>query len=96
MTEITHPFTPDWISPPGDTILDLLEERNWTQSQLSERMGYTIKNVSQLVNGEMLIDGETAIKLEQILGSTARFWLNREAQYRAQSWQVERGGLLLP
>ncbi|GBF79789.1 helix-turn-helix domain-containing protein [Aphanothece sacrum] len=89
MTELTHPFTPDWVSPPGDTILDLLEERDWTQAQLSERLGYTTKHISQLINGKAPIHEETALKLERVLGSTAGFWLNREAQYRAQLAKME-------
>lgn len=89
MTEMTHPFTPDWVSPPGDTIADLIDERDWTQAQLSERLGYTTKHVSQLINGKASISEETAIKLERVLGSTAEFWLNREAQYRAQLAKIE-------
>ncbi len=83
MTETTRSFTPDWVSPPGDTIADLLEERDWTQAQLAERLGYTTKHVSQLINGKAPINQETALKLERVLGSTAAFWLSREAQYRA-------------
>ena len=41
MTEQELSFTPDWVSPPGDTIIDALEERDWTQSQFAERLGYT-------------------------------------------------------
>lgn len=89
MTELTHPFTPDWVSPPGDTILALLEERDWTQAQLSERLGYTTKHISQLINGKAPIHEDTALKLERVLGSTAVFWLNREAQYRAQLAKME-------
>ncbi|HEY9652950.1 MAG TPA: HigA family addiction module antitoxin [Coleofasciculaceae cyanobacterium] len=89
MTELTRPFTPDWVSPPGDTIADLLEERDWTQAQLAERLGYTTKHVSQLINGKAPIGEETALKLERVLGSTAGFWLNREAQYRAQLAKIE-------
>lgn len=89
MTELTRPFTPDWVSPPGDTILDLLEERDWTQAQLSERLGYTTKHISQLINGKAPINEETALKLERVLGSTAGFWLNREAHYRAQLAKIE-------
>lgn len=89
MIETTYPFTPDWISPPGDTIADLLEERDWTQAQLAERLGYTTKHVSQLSNGKAPIGEETALKLERVLGSTAGFWLNREAQYRAQLAKIE-------
>lgn len=89
MTEITRPFIPDWVSPPGDTILDLLEERDWTQVQLSKYLGYTTKHISQLINGKAPINKETAFKLERVLGSTAGFWLNREAQYRAQLDKIE-------
>lgn len=89
MTELTRPFAPDWVSPPGDTIADLLEERDWTQAQLAERLGCTTKHVSQLINGKAPIGEETALKLERVLGSTAGFWLNREAQYRAQLAKIE-------
>ncbi|MEO0769081.1 MAG: helix-turn-helix domain-containing protein [Cyanobacteria bacterium J06649_4] len=82
-------FSPDWISPPGDTIADLLEERDWTQAQLAERLGYTTKHVSQLINGKAPISEHTAIRLEHVLGSSVRFWLNREALYRAQLVSIE-------
>jgi HTH-type transcriptional regulator / antitoxin HigA len=83
MTETTRTFTPDWVSSPGDAIADLLEERDWTQAQLAERLGYTTKHISQLINGKAPINEETALKLERVMGSTAAFWLRYEAQYRA-------------
>lgn len=89
MNELKHPFTPDRVSPPGDTIADLLEERDWTQVQLAERLGYTVKHISKLINGKAPISEETSLKLERVLGSTAGFWLNREAQYRAQLAKIE-------
>ncbi|MCC5661427.1 helix-turn-helix domain-containing protein [Nostoc sp. XA010] len=89
MTETTRTFTPDWVSPPGDTIADLLEERDWTQVQLAERLGYTTKHISQLINGKAPINEETALKLERVLGSTTAFWLSREAQYRAGLARIE-------
>jgi Helix-turn-helix len=61
MTKTTRPFTPDWVSPPGDAIADLLEERDWTQAQLAERLGYTTKHISQLINGKAPINEETAL-----------------------------------
>ncbi len=94
MTEITRTFNSDWASPPGDTIADLLEERDWTQVQLAERLGYTTKHVSQLINGKASIGEETALKLERVLGSTAQFWLNLEAIYRAQLARLEEQKLL--
>ncbi len=74
--------SPDWVSPPGSTILDVLEERGWSQAELAGRMGYTRKHINLLVKGAAGITEESALKLERVLGSTAGFWLNREAQYR--------------
>jgi HTH-type transcriptional regulator/antitoxin HigA len=71
-----------WISPPGDTILDIAEERGWTIEQLSQQLNYTIEYTNQLIGGEALIDKDVATRLEQVLGSTSSFWLNREFQYR--------------
>lgn len=82
MTEQATTFQPDWISPPGDSIADLLEEKAWSQAEFAQRCGYTRKHVSLLINGKASITEDTALKLERVLGSTARFWLVREVQYR--------------
>ena len=82
MAEPITAFRPDWVSPPGDTIVDLLEEHGWTQVELAKRTGYTTKHISQLINGKAPISEDTAIKLERVLGGNARFWMTREAHYR--------------
>jgi HTH-type transcriptional regulator/antitoxin HigA len=89
MAEVLQTFTPDWVSPPGETIADLIEEREWSQADLAKRLGYTTKHVSLLINGKAPITEETALKLESVLGSSASFWLSREAQYRAKLAQQE-------
>lgn len=76
------PFAPDWVSPPGDTILDLLEERDWTQQQLADRLGYSLKHVNQLIKAKVPLTEDAAIRLQNVLGASVGFWLTREAQYR--------------
>jgi HTH-type transcriptional regulator/antitoxin HigA len=75
-------LAPDWANPPGETILDLLEEKGWTQADFAARMGYTTKHVHLLMKGQAPITEDTARRLERVLGSTARFWMNLELQYR--------------
>jgi HTH-type transcriptional regulator/antitoxin HigA len=89
-TTLSSSFTPDWVSSPGDTIADLLEEKDWSQLELSERLEYSTKHVSLLINGKAPITEETAVKLARVLGSTERFWLQREADYRSQLAQIEQ------
>ena len=76
------PFAPDWVSPPGDTILDLLEERGWTQQQLADRLGYSLKHVNQLIKAKVPLTENAAMRLQNVLGASVGFWLTREAQFR--------------
>ncbi|MEZ5671035.1 MAG: helix-turn-helix domain-containing protein [Thiotrichaceae bacterium] len=89
MTSQQTAFCPDWASPPGETITDLIEEKDWTQSELAERLGYTTEYLNQLISGEAVLTEDAALRLERVLGSTARFWLNREAKYREHLARIE-------
>jgi HTH-type transcriptional regulator/antitoxin HigA len=82
MTEEAMAFEPDWLAPPGDTMADVLEERGWSQAEFAQRIGCTTKHVNQLIRGKATISEDAALHLERVLGSTARFWLQREAEYR--------------
>ena len=89
MIKLDERFDLDSISPPGDTILDVLDERGWTQALLAKRMGYSEKHVGQLVNGKAPLTENAAVRLECVLGSTVAFWLRRETLYR-QALEQER------
>lgn len=89
MTDRGEAFNPDWVSPPGDTISDLLEEREWSQAELAQRLGYSPKHLNQLVKGKVPLSEDAAMRLERVLGSTAGFWLAREAKYREKLARVE-------
>ena len=78
----TYTFEPDFVSPPGDTLLELLEERRISQSELARRMGRPIKTINEIIRGRTVIMPETALQLERVLRTPARFWLKREQLYR--------------
>lgn len=82
MTESATRFEPDWVSPPGATIADLLEERGWSQQEAAQRLDYSEKHVSQLINGKVPLTEDAAMRLSSVLGAPVGFWLTREAQYR--------------
>lgn len=82
MTESATRFEPDWVSPPGATIADLLEERGWSQQEAAQRLGYSEKHLSQLINGKVPLTEDAAMRLSSVLGAPVGFWLKREAQHR--------------
>lgn len=89
MTELSAPFAPDRVLPPGETILDVAEERGWTQAELAQRLGYSEKHISQLINGKVPVTLDAAQRLERVLGSTLDFWLALEANYQKHLARLE-------
>ena len=75
-------YTPERISPPGDTIRDVLEDMGMSQADLARRMGRPANKINQIVQGKKEITADTALELESVLGLPASFWMNREQNYR--------------
>ena len=72
-------YTPDWVSPPGETIADLADEAGLTLAQLAERLGMSIADTATLIDGVLPLDGPIGLKLAEVFGPSAEFWRNREA-----------------
>lgn len=75
-------FHPNWASPPGDTVADLLEERNLSLREFTKQIGLAVDFINSLLHGNSPITLDIAQRLEQVLGVSATFWMNRESQYR--------------
>lgn len=73
----------DWTVGPGEILVEALEERGMSQSELARRMGRPIKTINEIANGKAAITPETAIQLELTLGISAGFWNALEASFRA-------------
>ena len=74
--------------PPGSTIKEQLEYRGMSQKEFAARMDMSEKHISKLINGEVQLTPETAVKLEFVLGVPASFWNNLEAIYREKLIKV--------
>ena len=91
-----QPFQPDYISPPGETIADLLEQTGMTQTEVAQRLGVSLKHINQVVKGAASISAELALGLEKVFGVSAAFWLNRESLYRTDIARQEEARDLAP
>jgi len=88
------PYRPGYSVAPGETIADLLEEQEITQTELAQRLGVSLKHLNQVINGSASISADLGLGLEKVFSVPADFWLTREAIYRAQvARQEERAGL---
>ena len=76
-------------TPPGATIKEQLNERGMSQKEFAARMNMSEKHISKLINGEVQLTQETAVRLEMVLGVPAKFWNNLEAIYREKIIKAE-------
>lgn len=84
MSEIRYKFKPDWLHlvPPGETILESMENMSLSQVDLAKRTQYSTKHIHKLLTGEAPISADTALRLEKVLNMPAYFWTNLENTYR--------------
>lgn len=82
VNQIQNQYLPDYVSPPGETLLEKIEELKMSQAELARRMGRHKKMVNEIIQGKAPIIPETALQLEKALGIPASFWNNRELHYR--------------
>lgn len=76
-------------TPPGATIKEQLNDRGMSQKEFAARMDMSEKHISKLINGDVQLTPETAVKLEMVLGVPAKFWNNLEAIYREKIIKAE-------
>jgi len=79
----------DLIIHPGETLRELIEDRNMTQKELAVRTGFSEKHVSKVLNGKASITSKFAAALEIIFDVNAMFWLNLQDNYDLELMDYE-------
>jgi len=78
-------FRPDWVSAPGDTIVDILHERGLPVRDFAQQMGQSVEATTDLLEGRTAITLAMARDLARVLGASVEFWMVRDFQYRQDS-----------
>jgi len=79
---LINEYYPNYASPPGDTLQEILEDRAISQAELAYRMRRPKKTINEILQGKAAITPDTALQLERVLDIPASFWNNREQRYR--------------
>lgn len=81
-------FEPNWVSPPGDTIERIMGVREISYDELADALSISRSEVSDLIAGDVRIDSDLAELLSNTVGSTARFWLERDKKFESELERV--------
>jgi plasmid maintenance system antidote protein VapI len=81
-------FDPEWVSPPGSSLSNLLEEYDISVSLFSSRMQMSEEEIELLLKGDVELTREIAEKIADEFDGNVDFWIERERRYREG---IERG-----
>lgn len=70
-----------YIIPPGETIKELIFERNIKKKDVAQYLGMTGVELNRLLRGATAINENIAVKLEEIFEISKTFWLNLQKNY---------------
>ena len=66
---------------PGEHLAEELKELGMSAAELARQLDVPTNRVTQILNGQRAITGDTALRLAHFFGTTAEFWLNLQSLY---------------
>lgn len=76
---------------PGAHLAEQLEELGMSAAQLARQLNVPTNRVTQVLNGQRAVTGDTALRLGHFFGTSAEFWLNLQKLYELRMAERESG-----
>ncbi len=80
----------EFIIHPGETLKEVLEDKNFTQKELALRTGFSEKHISKVLSGDSNISPSFAKQLEYVFNNIpSSFWNNLQRMYDEEITEFE-------
>lgn len=66
---------------PGQHIAEELTERKMSASELARQLSVPANRITEIINGERALTGDTALRLAHFFGTSPEFWINLHSAY---------------
>ncbi len=76
---------------PGEHLAEQLEELGTSAAELTRQLKVPTNRVTQVLNGQRAIIGDTALRLGHFFGTSAEFWLNLQKLHELRVAERESG-----
>jgi antitoxin HigA-1 len=67
---------------PGKHLAELLAELNMSAAELSRQIKVPTNRVTQILNGQRSVTGDTALRFGHFFGTSGEFWMSLPETYR--------------
>jgi len=80
---------------PGEHLSEELQTLSMSAAELARNLGVPTNRITQILNGQRAITGDTALRLAHFFGTTPEFWLNLQSIYELRVAQKKSGRAIL-
>jgi antitoxin HigA-1 len=77
---------------PGMVLADELSELKISATELSRQINVPANRITQIINGQRAVTGDTALRLGHWFSMSPQFWLNLQSAYDLRLAQEQIGG----
>ena len=76
---------------PGEHLAEQLEKLEMSATELARHIKVPTNRITQILNGERAITGDTALRLGHFFGTNPEFWLNLQKMHELRVAELEAG-----
>ena len=66
---------------PGEHLAEELDALDMSAAALARQLKVPTNRITEIINGQRAITGDTALRLAHFFGTSAEFWLNLQSLY---------------
>ena len=76
---------------PGEHLSEELQTLGMSAAELARNLDVPTNRITQIINGQCAITGDTALRLAHFFGTSPEFWLNLQNLYELRLAQKKAG-----
>jgi addiction module HigA family antidote len=76
---------------PGEHLAEQLEELKMSAAELARQLKVPTNRITEIINGQRAITGDTALRLGHFFGTSPEFWLNLQKIYELRLAEQKSG-----
>jgi antitoxin HigA-1 len=76
---------------PEEHLAEELAALKWSAAELARQIKVPTNRITEIVNGQRGVTGDTALRLAHFFGTTAEFWLNLQSLYELRMAEQKAG-----
>ncbi len=76
---------------PGEHLAQELEALEMSAAELARHLKVPTNRITEILNGQRSVTGDTALRLAHFFGTSAQFWLNLQSLYELRLAEQKAG-----